>query len=101
MLTLQFAVIVLLMLNGLFAMAELSLVSARKARLQQAAERGSPGARVALELKEDPGRLLSTVQIGITVTAILTGTFGGATLGESLADYLADVPGIIGRYAHA
>jgi putative hemolysin len=102
MLTLQIVVILLLMLlNGLFAMAELSLVSARKARLQQAAEQGREGARVALELKADPGRLLSTVQIGITVTAILTGTFGGATLGERLADYLADMPGIIGEYAHA
>jgi putative hemolysin len=102
MLTLQIVIILLLMLlNGLFAMAELSLISARKARLQQAAERGSAGAQVALDLKEDPARLLSTVQIGITVTAILTGTFGGATLGESLAEYLADVPGIIGKYAHA
>ena len=101
MLTLQIVVILLLMLlNGLFAMAELSLVSARKARLQQAAERGSAGARVALDLKENPGRLLSTVQIGITVTAILTGTFGGATLGESLAEYLGEVPGVIGQYAH-
>jgi putative hemolysin len=102
MLIFQIAVILLLMLlNGVFAMAELSLVSARKARLQQAADHGSEGAQVALELKQDPGRLLSTVQIGITVTAILAGTFGGATLGEALAEYLADMPGILGRYAHA
>jgi putative hemolysin len=102
MLTLQLAVVLLLMLlNGVFAMAELSLVSARKARLQHAAERGREGARIALELKADPGRLLSTVQIGITVTAILAGTFGGATLGERLADYLASMPGVVGEYAHA
>ena len=102
MLGLQVAVIVLLMLlNGLFAMAEMSLVSARKARLQHAADRGRDGARIALELKNDPSRLLSTVQIGITVTGILAGTFGGATLGERLAEYLEGYPGIIGAYAHA
>jgi putative hemolysin len=102
MLLFQIAVILLLMLlNGLFAMAELSLVSARRARLQRAADHGSEGARIALELKQDPGRLLSTVQIGITVTAILAGSFGGATLGEALAEYLADMPGIVGQYAHA
>jgi putative hemolysin len=102
MLTLQLAIVfVLMLLNGLFAMAELALVSARKARLQHAAERGREGARIALELKEDPGRLLSTVQIGITVTAILAGTVGGATLGERLGEYLSDMPGVIGDYAHA
>jgi putative hemolysin len=102
MLGLQVAVIVLLMLlNGLFAMAEMALVSSRKARLQHAADRGREGARIALELKADPSRLLSTVQIGITVTGILAGTFGGATLGESLAEYLRGYSGIVGDYAHA
>src|SRR5919108_5748218 len=100
MLGLQLAVVLLLMLlNGLFAMAELSLVSARKARLQNEAERGREGARIALELKEAPSRLLSTVQIGITVTAILAGTFGGATLAERLAEYLATFPAPIAAYA--
>jgi putative hemolysin len=101
MLSLQIAVVFILMLiNGLFAMAEMSLVSARKARLQHAAERGRDGARIALELKTDPSRLLSTVQIGITVTGILAGTFSGATLGERLAEYLLTVPGLE-HYAHA
>jgi putative hemolysin len=102
MLSLQIAVIFLLMvLNGLFAMAEMSLVAARKARLQHAADRGREGARVALELKHDPSRLLSTVQIGITVTGILAGAVGGATLAERLAEYLHEIAGPIGIYAHA
>jgi putative hemolysin len=102
MLTLQVSIVVLLiLLNALFAMAEMSLVTARRARLQHAAELGRDGARIALELKHDPGRFLSTVQIGITVIGILAGSFGGATLGESLAEYLQTVPGFVGKYAHA
>lgn len=102
MLTLQIAILLLLvLLNAVFTMAEMALVSARKTRLQNLAERGHEGARIALDLKRDPGRFLSTMQIGITVIAILAGSFGGATLGESLATYLETMPGLIGRYAHA
>ena len=87
MLTLNLVIVFLLiLLNGFFAMAEIALVSARPARLQPYAERGSPGARAALELKSDPSRLLATVQIGVTVIAVLTGTFGQATIGEHLQD---------------
>ena len=100
MLTIQLCVVLLLMLlNAVFAMAEMSLVSARKARLQHSASRGVQGARIALELKDDPSKLLSTVQIGITVIAVLTGSFGGSTLGERLADYIATIPGME-HYAH-
>ena len=102
MLTLQLSIIVLLiLLNGLFALAEMALMTARKARLQWAADRGREGARVALELKQDPGRFLSTVQIGITVIGIFAGSFGGETLGERLTAYLQAVPGPLGHYAHA
>lgn len=102
MLTLQIAILLLLvLLNAVFTMAEMALVSARKTRLQNLAERGHEGARIALDLKRDPSRFLSTMQIGITVIAILAGSFGGATLGESLATYLETMPGLIGRYAHA
>jgi putative hemolysin len=102
MLTLQIAILLLLvLLNAVFTMAEMALVSARKARLQTLAEQGHEGARIALDLKRDPSRFLSTMQIGITVIAILAGSFGGATLGESLATYLETMPGLIGRYAHA
>src|ERR1700719_3393865 len=101
MLTLQLSIVLLLILvNGFFAMAEIALVSARPARLQPLAAEGSRGAEAALELKGDPSRLLATVQIGITIIAVLSGTFGQATLGESLQEHLADQGGFLGRYAH-
>jgi putative hemolysin len=89
----------LILLNGFFAMAEIALVSARPARLQPMAEDGSRGAKAAIDLKADPSRLLATVQIGVTVIAILSGTFGQDTLGEPLEAYLATLPGIA-SYAH-
>lgn len=100
MLWLQIAFIfVLILLNGFFAMAEMAVVSARKARLQHAADLGRGGARLALELKRDPGRFLSTVQIGITVISVLASVVGGATLAEPLAHYLETMPGAVGTYA--
>src|SRR6266478_4104695 len=83
MLILHLSVVLLLIIvNGFFAMAEIALVSARNARLRALVEAGSAGAQAAIELKEDPSRLLSTVQIGITLIAVLSGTFGEATLGD-------------------
>src|SRR5829696_3523022 len=85
----QVAIIVLLiLLNGFFAMSETALVSSRKARLRQRAEEGERGARAALELADSPNRFLSTVQIGISLIGVLAGAFGGATLAEPLADVL-------------
>ena len=102
MLILQLTVVFLLiLLNGFFAMAEIALVSARTARLKALAEINNSGAQAALELKADPSRLLATVQIGITVIAVLSGTFGQATLGERLQAILEQYPGLIARYAHA
>lgn len=101
MLMLNLAIILLLiLLNGLFAMAEIALVSARPARLQPLADAGSAGAEAAIELKGDPSRLLATVQMGITIIAVLSGTFGQATLGEALQDYLTGFPGVVAKYAH-
>ena len=80
----------LIVLNGFFAMSELAIVSARRVRLQQRADRGSHGARVALELSDQPTRFLSTVQIGITLIGILAGAFSGATIAEELAAYLVE-----------
>jgi len=86
MITAQFALVIgLIFLNGFFAMSELAIVSARRARLQQRANAGSTGARVAIELSDDPTRLLSTVQIGITLIGILAGAFSGATIAEEFA----------------
>jgi putative hemolysin len=78
----------LILLNGVFAMSELAIVSARTARLRMLAERGSGGARVALQLAADPGKFLSTVQIGITLVGIVAGAFSGATLGGPLGERL-------------
>ncbi|MBV8775694.1 MAG: HlyC/CorC family transporter [Alphaproteobacteria bacterium] len=93
-------VLLLILLNGFFAMAEIALVSARPARLQPLAEEGRPGAAAALELKADPSRLLATVQIGVTVIAVFLGSFGEATLGDWLERYLGEMSGFAGRYAH-
>src|SRR5437868_5088855 len=94
-------VLLLIIINGFFAMAEIALVAARNARLRLLAEGGDLGAEAALELKADPSRLLATVQIGVTVIAVLIGTFGEATLGESFQDYLAGHGGAMAPYAHA
>jgi putative hemolysin len=93
--TIQITVIVLLiLLNGFFAMSETALVSSRKARLRQRSEEGDRGARAALELAEEPNRFLSTVQIGISLIGVLAGAFGGATLAEPLAGSLRSVPAL-------
>lgn len=77
--------IALILLNGLLAMSELAVVSSRPARLKSMAEAGRRGAAAALKLSEDPGRFLSTVQIGITAVGVLSGAFSGATLGPRFA----------------
>jgi putative hemolysin len=101
MLTLQLSIVLLLiLLNGFFAMAEIALVSARPARLQTLAAQGNRGAQAALELKNEPSRLLATVQIGITVIAVLSGTLGEATLGDALQRFLAGQGGVLAEYAH-
>jgi putative hemolysin len=94
-LALQIAVIVVLtLLNGLFAMSETALVSSRNARLKERAEAGDRGARAALGLAESPNRFLSTVQIGISLIGVLAGAFGGATRAGPLADALRTVPAL-------
>jgi putative hemolysin len=82
----------LLLANGVFAMAEISVVSSRKGRLKKMADEGSPAAAKALALAEEPSRFLSTVQIGITLVGILAGAFGGATISEKVAAAVARVP---------
>jgi putative hemolysin len=78
-------VLALIVLNGALAMSELAVVSSRPARLRTMAEARRRGARTALRLSEDPGRFLSTVQIGITLVGVLSGAFSGATLGPRLS----------------
>ena len=81
----------LILVNGLFAMAEIALISARQARLQSRAEDGNRAAQSALRLMENPTRLLSTVQVGITLVANLSGAVGGVALSRPLAALLAQV----------
>jgi putative hemolysin len=91
MLLLELTIVcVLIVLNGLLAMAELAVVSSRPARLRALVEREVVGSRRALALASDPGRFLSSVQIGITMIGVLSGAFSGATLGVRLSDWLAD-----------
>ncbi|MCU0908395.1 MAG: hemolysin family protein [Rhodobacteraceae bacterium] len=81
-------VLALTLVNGVLAMSELAIVSSRPARLRVMADKGSLGAAIALRLAADPGRFLSSVQIGITLVGVLSGAFSGATLGVRLADAL-------------
>ncbi|MDD5586911.1 MAG: CNNM domain-containing protein, partial [Alphaproteobacteria bacterium] len=85
-------VFLLLLLNGFFAMAELAIVSARRARLRQLAEDGHSGARLALQLADDPTSFLSIIQVGVTLNSILAGAFSGATLAGPLAEKLDAFP---------
>jgi putative hemolysin len=70
-------ILFLIVLNGIFAMSEIAMVSSRKSRLETAAKRGDKAAKRALELSRNPGKFLSTVQIGITLIGILTGIYSG------------------------
>mgnify|MGYP001178168585 CR=1 FL=1 len=81
-------VVVLILVNGALAMSELAVVSSRSARLKVLADQGNKGAATAMRLAEDPGKFLSSVQIGITLVGILSGAFSGATLGLRLTDWL-------------
>src|SRR5262247_482590 len=92
MLYLELAIVIVLIgINGLLAMAELAVVSARRGRLQALVDRGVVGSRRALALASDPGKFLSTVQIGITLVGVLSGAFSGATLGLRVTDWLMDI----------
>jgi putative hemolysin len=86
-----FVIFLLILANGAFALSEIAIVSARKARLEQRATEGDPRAKAALDLANDPGPFLSTIQIGITLVGILMGAFGGAVLSATLAVALSHV----------
>jgi putative hemolysin len=83
-------VVALILVNGALAMSELAIVSSRPARLKVMADAGSRGAAIAMQLAADPGRFLSSVQIGITLVGVLSGAFSGATLGVRLAEALTE-----------
>src|SRR3954469_11933796 len=83
-------VVILIVINGLLSMSELAIVSSRPARLAALVERNVTGSPRALALAADPGKFLSTVQIGITLIGVLSGAFSGATLGQRLTNLLVE-----------
>jgi putative hemolysin len=91
-------IFLLILANGVFALAEMAVVSARKVRLRQRAESGDKKAQAALELAKSPGRFLSTVQVGISLIGALTGAIGGATIADELATLIRNVP-YLGLYS--
>src|SRR5262245_14130152 len=93
--------VLLVLLNGVFALSEMAIVSSRKPRLQAMADRGSRGAKIALKLLEDPSRMLSTVQIGITGIGVVAGAYGATALSGDFAPWIeATFPGLA-KYAPA
>lgn len=92
-------ILFLILLNGVFAMSELALVSAKRMRLEKSAAEGSHGARVALGLADEPSHFLSTVQVGITLISIFNGAFGEASLVAHLTPRFKEVP-VLAPYAY-
>lgn len=84
----------LIILNGLFSMCEIALVSARKSRIEQLADKGLSNAKTVLHLIENPEIFISTIQIGVTLVAILTGLYSGEVFGRDLAPLIAKIPGL-------
>ena len=85
-------ILILIFINGYLSMAELAVVSVRKSKMQKYLDEGNKKAEIVMKLGEDPNEFLSTVQIGISLTAVLTGAFGGATLAEPLAKLISFIP---------
>lgn len=91
-------IVVLVVINGVFAMSELAIVSAKTSALEAKAEAGSSAARIAIALAAEPGKFLSTVQIGITLIGIINGAYSGASLGGPVGERL-ELLGVPGEYA--
>lgn len=85
-------ILVLIVLNGILALSEFAIISAKKTRLQQKADEGDKRAAAAFEIAHEPTHFLSTIQIGITLVGIFAGAFGGATIAEKFAIYLKEFP---------
>ena len=97
----QFLIILgLVLINGLFSMSELAVVSVRRARMQQLSDEGDGRADVVLDLAAHPNTFLSTIQVGITLIGVLAGAYGGATIGPQLAKPISHLP-LLSPYASA
>ena len=84
-------ILILILLNGIFAMSEMSLVASRKFKLENSKKKGNKGAKIALDLSENPTKFLSTVQIGITLIGIFLGAYSGDTLTKYISDFLVQL----------
>src|SRR4030065_1706247 len=93
-------IIGLVLINGVFSMSEMSLVSSRKFKLESARKKGSKGAKIALELSDDPTKFLSTVQIGITLIGILLGVYSGENLTNDVEGFINKFE-FIAPYSHS
>lgn len=91
-------ILLLILINGVFSMSEIALVSARKNRLNYSAQKGNRGARIALELQSSPSKLLSTVQIGITLIGLLTGIYSGERITNDFEERIRQMP-LLAEYA--
>ncbi len=87
-------IFILLLLNGVFAMFEIAMVSSRRARLQERASRGSNGAKTALKLLKDPDKMFSAIQVGITLIGIVNGALGGISFADDLTPHIASIQGL-------
>lgn len=86
-------ILILVLINGVFAMSEMSLVSSRRYKLENAARKGKNAAKTALELADNPTRFLSTVQIGITLIGILLGVYSGESITKNITAFLQVLKG--------
>lgn len=93
-------IFILILLNGVFVLSEVAVLSSRKARLQQRINEGDTGAQAALKLTENPNIFLSTTQVGITLIGVLTGAVGGATIADALSIQFEAIP-LLQPYAHS
>ena len=93
--------VLLILLNGVFALSEMAIVSSRRPRLRAMAERGNRGAKTALRLLEDPSKLLSTVQIGITAIGVIAGAYGATSLSDNVTPVITTLLPGLERYASA
>src|SRR4030066_705458 len=85
-------ILLLILVNGFFALSEIALVAARKSKIRQLAKKGNKKAQIAQKLQEDPNRFLATVQIGITLVGTLAGVIGGARIVAVLTPAIAKIP---------
>ena len=84
-------ILILVLINGIFALSEMAIVTSRRIKLQKIREKGNKNADIAIELADSPNQFLSTIQIGITLIGILAGAFGGATIAQTISKNISGI----------